>query len=40
MRLAFTPDAWEDHKYWQDNDRKKLKKPIDRPFVAPDTRKP
>ncbi|MBO3761157.1 Txe/YoeB family addiction module toxin [Ciceribacter sp. L1K22] len=26
MRIAFTPDGWEDYLYWQDHDRKILQR--------------
>lgn len=26
MRLIFAPQAWEDHRYWQDNDRAIVKR--------------
>ncbi len=26
MKLVFTPEAWEDYLYWQEHDRKILKK--------------
>lgn len=26
MKIAFLPDAWEDYKFWQETDRKVLKR--------------